>query len=216
MFMVLLGPPGAGKGTQAMLMEERLHLRHVSTGDMLRAAIRGKTEIGVTAKRFMDRGELVPDEIVIDMIYGQLHDTGGRTGFMLDGFPRTVRQAAALEKLLETERLQLEHVVSLTVPREELVRRLAGRRTCADCGAMLHVVFDPAAKADCCNRCGGHLFQRDDDREETVRARLDVYERRTAPLREYYRERRLLREIDGVGSTEEVLGRILAQVDPQQ
>lgn len=213
MYMVLLGPPGAGKGTQAKLMEERLRVRHVSTGDLLRSAIREGTALGMTAKRFMDRGELVPDELVIDMISARLHDEDCRAGAMLDGFPRTVPQARALEELLGNEGLRLDHVVSLTVPEEELLRRATGRRTCSECGAMCHLVFNPPMRQGLCNRCGGVLFQREDDREQTVRARLEVYEKRTAPLREYYRDRHLLREVDGIGPTDEVLRRILVQLD---
>lgn len=213
MRIVLLGPPGAGKGTQAKLMQERIGIPHISTGDLLRAAVAGQTALGRTAQRYMDRGELVPDGLVIDMIDARLHGDGETRCFMLDGFPRTVAQAEAFERMLAGRRVVLDHVVSLEVPRDELVRRLSGRRTCRQCGAMYHVVFDPPRRADVCDRCGGALFQREDDREETIRARLDVYDQATAPLIAFYRQRGLLRDIDGMGSAAQVLHRILARVE---
>lgn len=213
MRIVLLGPPGAGKGTQANLMHERTGIPHISTGDLLRAAVAGRSELGLAAQVYMERGELVPDTLVIDMIDQRLQQNGPDPSFMLDGFPRTVAQAEALEDMLSGQHLPLDHVVSLEVPREELVRRLGGRRTCGQCGAMYHVIFDPPAAAGVCDRCGGALFQRDDDREETIRARLVVYDRATAPLATFYRSRHLLREIDGTGTTAQVLERILAQLD---
>lgn len=212
MFMVLLGPPGSGKGTQAKLIEKQWHVAHVSTGDLLRAAIRDQTDCGMTAKQFMDRGELVPDELVIKMIEGRV----GGDGCVLDGFPRNVRQAGALEGLLTARSWRLDHVVSLNVPNEELVRRLGGRRTCRECGAMYHVEFEPPRTEGACDECGGRLYQRDDDRETTIRARLEVYERETAPVRDFYSVRGLLRDIDGVGRTEEIFARIVAQVSGAQ
>lgn len=210
MRIVLLGPPGAGKGTQSKLMHERTAMTHISTGDLLRAAVSARTELGVAAKGYMDRGELVPDSLVIGMIDEHLQDDGAPRSFMLDGFPRTVAQAEALQRMLETQRMPLDHVVSIDVPRNELVRRLSGRRTCRQCGAMFHLAFDPPGRPGVCDRCGGELFQREDDREETIRARLDVYDKATAPLVAFFRTRGMLRAVDGTGSTAAVLDRILA------
>jgi adenylate kinase len=213
MRIVLLGPPGAGKGTQAKLMQERMGITHISTGDLLRAAIAARSELGLAAQGYMDRGELVPDSLVIHMIDQRLRENGSDPSFMLDGFPRNVPQAEALEGMLAGQHIPLDHVISLEVPRAELVRRLSGRRTCRACGAMYHVVFDPPRTADVCDRSGGALFQREDDREETIHARLDVYDRATAPLTSFYGQRGLLRAIDGTGSAAQVLDRILAQLN---
>jgi adenylate kinase len=213
MRIVLMGPPGAGKGTQAKLMRDRTGMAHISTGDLLRKAVSSKTELGIAAKGFMDRGELVPDQLVIGMIDQRLKAEGAAPSFMLDGFPRTVPQAEALEGMLANGLVPLDHVVSLDVPREELVRRLSGRRTCSQCNAMYHVAFDPPRHDNVCDRCGGALYQRDDDREETIRARLDVYDRSTAPLATFYRSRGLLREIDGTGAASDVLDRVLVRLE---
>lgn len=213
MRIILMGPPGAGKGTQAKLMQERTGMTHISSGDLLRAAVASRTELGLAAKQFMDRGELVPDRLVIGMIDHRLQESGMRPSFMLDGFPRTVDQAEALEQMLDEQHVPLDHVVSLDVPRDELVRRLSGRRTCRQCGAMFHVSFDPPRQENICDRCGGALYQREDDREETIHARLDVYDRSTAPLAAFYRSRGLLREIEGTGSAQDVLDRVLARLE---
>jgi adenylate kinase len=213
MRIVLLGPPGAGKGTQAKLMHERIGAPHISTGDLLRAAVAGKSELGLAAQGYMQKGELVPDPVVIGMIDQRLQQNGADPSFLLDGFPRTVTQAEALQTFLSGRHIPLDHVVCLEVPREELIRRLSGRRTCAQCGAMYHVDLEPPQHPGVCDRCGGELFQRDDDREETIRARLEVYDRSTAPLAAFYEVRGLLREIDGTGSAAQVLERILARLD---
>lgn len=210
--IVLLGPPGAGKGTQAKLMQERIGVSHIASGDLLRAAVAARNELGRAAQAYMSRGELVPDALVIEMIDQRLRQNGADPSFLLDGFPRTVAQAEALEHRLAAQGIPLEHVVSLEVPREELVRRLSGRRTCRSCGAMHHVDLDPPARPNQCDHCDGELYQRDDDREETIRARLGVYDKSTAPLTAFYRGRGLLREIDGTGPTAQVLDRILAQL----
>jgi adenylate kinase len=212
MRIVLLGPPGAGKGTQAKLMQERIGVHHISSGDLLRAAVAARSELGRAAQAYMSRGELVPDALVIDMIEHRLRQNGFDPGFMLDGFPRTVAQAEALEDRLSGQHMPLQHVISLEVPREELVRRLSGRRTCRQCSAMYHVDLDPPKQAGVCDRCSGELYQRDDDREETIRARLGVYDTATAPLTAFYRGRGLLREVDGTGATEQVLERVLSQL----
>lgn len=216
MRIVLLGPPGAGKGTQANLLERRAAMAHVSTGDLLRAAVGGNTALGRAAHPYMERGELVPDDLVIKMIEERLDESGADPSFMLDGFPRTVAQAEALETMLKGRNWPLDDVVSIEVPRDLLVQRLSGRRTCRKCGAMFHVVFDPPKRADVCDRCDGELYQREDDREETIRARLAVYDKATAPLIAFYRGRGLLREVDGVGTAAEVLDRILAALSGER
>jgi adenylate kinase len=212
MRLILLGPPGGGKGTQAKLIEERLSIAHISTGDLLRQAVADRTELGGTAKQYMDRGELVPDELVIGMIEERVGNADCERGFLFDGFPRNVAQAEALGAMLDGRGLSLDYVVSLEVPESELVKRLTGRRTCRQCGSMCHVVFDPPREEGVCNRCGGELYQRDDDREETIRARLEVYRDQTEPLLDYYRSRSLLHQVDGVGETSDVLARVMSHV----
>jgi adenylate kinase len=213
MRVVLLGGPGAGKGTQAQLISERLAIPHISTGDLLRAAVADRTELGRIAKQYMERGELAPDELVINVIEERLGAGDCERGFLFDGFPRNPTQATVLESMLKRRKLALDHVVNLLVPRDDLVERLSGRRTCRNCGSMFHVKFDPPKRAGVCDRCGGDLFQRADDHEETIRARLDVYEEITAPLCDFYRSRGLLREVEGLGARSEVLERILARVN---
>jgi adenylate kinase len=194
-------------------MLERTAMVHISTGDLLRAAVASNNELGKAAKSFMERGELVPDQLVTDMIRDRLGAMGGAPSFMLDGFPRTVAQAEALETMLAGQSTPLEHVISLDVPRDELVRRLSGRRTCRVCGAMSHVTSDPTRRAGVCDECGGELYQREDDREDTIRARLEVYDRATAPLIAFYRGRGLLREVNGTGATADVLDRVMARLE---
>ena len=174
MKLIFLGPPGAGKGTQAERIAKRYEIAHISTGDMLRSQIRNATALGVQAKAYMDRGELVPDDVIIGMVEQRISEADCKNGFLLDGFPRTVEQADALGKLVE-----IDAVVDIEVPFERLVARISGRRMCPDCGAAYHV---STHAADTCNKCGAKLYQRDDDREETVQNRLVVYEAKTAPL----------------------------------
>jgi adenylate kinase len=212
MDVILLGPPGSGKGTQAQKMVERYRIPQISTGDILRGAVKEKTPLGVEAKRYMDQGALVPDEVVVGIVRDRLKGADCDGGFLLDGFPRTVPQAEALESTLKDMKTGIDHVVSIEVDNDELIRRLTGRRTCRNCGAMYHLTFDPPKKEGICNKCGGELYQRDDDKEETIRARLQVYEKQTAPLIEYYRNRGLLRTIDGVGATEKIFGKIVEAV----
>jgi adenylate kinase len=213
--IILIGPPGAGKGTQAKLLQERLEVPHISSGDLLRAAVKRKTGAGREAKRYMDRGELVPDAIVVRIVEERVRQNDCDPGFIIDGFPRNVAQAEVLTQMLATTNKVIDHVVSLTVPREELIKRLSGRRVCRECGAMYHVIFDPPVNSALCNKCNGELYQRDDDQEDTIAARLDVYERETSPVLTYYRRRGLLREVDGVGGATQVFDRILAQVRPR-
>ena len=210
MRLSLLGPPGSGKGTQGDVLRDRLGIPHISSGDLLRDAVARGTELGKSAKAFMDKGELVPDELVLGMIRERLAATDAHGGWMLDGFPRTVAQANGLDALLGTNGAGLEHVVSLRVPKEDVVARLGGRRTCSGCGRLYHVRFQPPKKEGVCDVCGKALITRKDDEESTIRARLDVYERQTAPLLDFYRSRGLLREIDGTTAPADVSKRILA------
>jgi len=204
----LLGPPGAGKGTQAKLLQEQFAACQISTGDILRRAVAQKTPLGQEAAQYINRGALVPDDVIVNLVAERLKEKDCDQGFILDGFPRTIPQAESLDAILKRMGLSLNGVLSVQVPQEVIIERLAGRRTCKTCGALCHVVFDPPKKAGICDRCGGELFQRDDDREETIANRLKVYENQTAPLAHYYRERGLLREIDGVGAIDEIRARV--------
>jgi adenylate kinase len=199
--IVLLGAPGSGKGTQAERIAPAFGLPHISTGDILRGAVKAGTELGRTAKRFMDAGELVPDEVVIGIIRERLGEPDTAAGFMLDGFPRTIEQATALDEMLAGAGRALRFVLLIDVPEEELVQRLAGRRACRSCGRGYNVVFDPPKVEGVCDVCGGDLFQRDDDNEDTVRNRLAVYRRQTEPLVGYYRDGGILATVYGGGRT---------------
>jgi adenylate kinase len=210
MKMILLGPPGSGKGTQAKMLSERLGIPQISTGDMLRAAVKEGTPMGVKAKAKMDAGALVPDEVVVGIVRERLVKDDCDKGFILDGFPRTLPQADSLKQTLAELEKNLDAVISLEVDNDAVVGRVAGRRTCRDCGKMYHVEFDAPAVADKCDKCGGQLFQRDDDKEETIRKRLDVYAQQTAPLIAYYRADGLLRDIDGMKDISDVQQQILS------
>ncbi len=212
MNLILLGPPGAGKGTQAQKIVEYFHIPQISTGDILRSAVKEGTPLGKEAKAFMDRGQLVPDEVVIGIIDERLRAPDCQNGFILDGFPRNISQADALQSLLEKMGRSIDHVLNIEVDSEELVRRLAGRRTCKNCGAMFHILFQPPKEDGKCDRCGGPLYQRTDDNEETIRTRLREYEKQTSPLIEYYKKSSLLRSIQGVGGADQIFERILHQL----
>ena len=207
--VVLLGPPGAGKGTQAKLLEQEFGAVQISTGDILRKAVAEQTALGKQAGDYIKRGALVPDDLIIDLIAERLQQPDCAKGFLLDGFPRTIPQAESLDALLKKLALSLNCVLSVQVPREIIIERLAGRRTCKTCGALSHVVFEPSRRPGVCDRCGGELFQRDDDREATIANRLTVYEAQTAPLADYYRRQGALREVDGVGSIDEIRTRVM-------
>jgi adenylate kinase len=208
MNLILLGPPGAGKGTQAQMISERYHIPQISTGDILRKAVKENTSLGVKAREFMEKGQLVPDEIVIGIVEERIRESDCSRGFILDGFPRTRKQAEALQTILGKIGKSIHHVINIEVEAEELVRRLSGRRTCKNCGAMFHLVFNPPKREGICDRCGGDLYQREDDKEETIRVRLKEYERQTAPLIEYYQAKRALRSIQGVGNKEQIFAEI--------
>jgi adenylate kinase len=210
--LILMGPPGAGKGTQASRLAQRLQVPAISTGEMLREETKRGSALGAEAKAYMDRGDLVPDALIIKIIEARLQREDCAGGFILDGFPRTVVQAEALERTLRRRGGSLR-VGSLKVPHEEVVRRLAGRRTCRDCSTPFHVVLDPPAKRDTCDVCGGALLQRSDDNESVITARLQVYDRDTAPVLDFYRTRGLLAEIDGRGKHEDVLAALLAHLN---
>jgi len=207
--LVLLGPPGAGKGTQARILREKFEIPQIASGDLLRAAVKARTPLGQEAQGFMDRGQLVPDELVLKMIAERIALEDARTGFILDGFPRSVAQAEALAKMLGASGAALDKVVAVDVPDEELVQRISGRRTCPKCGAMYHVAFEPPKVTGVCDKCGGELYQREDDAEETVRERLKVYAATTRPLIEHYGRIGILAQINGVGKPEDVEHRLL-------
>ena len=196
MKIVLLGPPGAGKGTQAEVLTKKLLVPHISTGDMFRAAIKNGTAMGIEAKSYMDRGQLVPDEVTVGIIKDRIAQPDCSGGFLLDGFPRTIAQAEALDKLLE-DKGGLDAVLNISVPLEKLVERLTGRRMCRKCGAIYHMLYNAPAKEGVCDACGGELYQRDDDKLETVTNRLDVYEAQTAPLIGFYEQQGKLFTVNG-------------------
>jgi len=216
MRIVLIGPPGAGKGTQARMLQQTFGIPQISTGDLLREAVREGTALGQQARAYMDAGELVPDQLVTAMVVERLRRSDCAAGFLLDGFPRTIAQAEALAAELAQHQQRLDGVISLVVPRAELVERLSGRWVCRDCGAMYHERFSPPQRSGVCDRCQGVLYQRSDDSAATVTARLEVYERATAPLLSYYRDHALLRETDGSGKPEEVLRRIATALGVSQ
>ena len=215
MNLILLGPPGAGKGTQAQMIAESDHIPQISTGDILRKAVKEGTPLGKKAKVFMDQGKLVPDEVVISIIDERLREPDCNPGFILDGFPRTTSQAEALQPILSKMGKSIDHVINIEVDTEELVRRLTGRRTCKNCGAMFHILFHPPKVEGICDRCGGALYQREDDQEKTIRIRLNEYQGQTAPLIQYYQHKNYLRSIQGVGGQEEIFERIIRLLNPK-
>ena len=199
MRVAFLGPPGAGKGTQARDLAREWGVLHLATGDMLREAVAAGTQLGLEAKRYMDQGALVPDDVIIRMMAERLGAGAAAQGFILDGFPRTIAQAEALARLLKDFGQTLDTVVYFDVSEPELLRRLTGRRVCRACGHSYHLTSNPPKRAGVCDACGGELYQREDDAEATVRNRLDVYRRQTAPLLDYYRQRNLLTTVSGEG-----------------
>jgi len=210
MKLILLGPPGAGKGTQAKMLTEEYTIPQISTGDILRAAVKDGTAMGLKAKEYMNAGGLVPDEVVVGIVRDRLQEADCNNGFILDGFPRTVAQADALQVSLQEMSKQLDRVISLDVDAEALIERLTGRRTCKECGRGYHVTFEPSRQADVCDACNGTLIQRDDDQEETIRKRLQVYAEQTSPLINYYRETGVLLELDGMQPISQVQEKMLS------
>jgi adenylate kinase len=207
--VVLVGPPGAGKGTQAQFIASHLAIPKVSTGDIFRYNVSAGTGLGREARAFMDRGDLVPDEVTVAMVASRLQEDDALSGFLLDGFPRNLPQAETLKKMLADWGLRLDLVLELVVDHDEVIRRLSGRRTCRKCGRVWHIAFDPPSVTGKCDECGGELFQRDDDREETIRHRLEVYEQQTQPLISYYADEGILLGIDATGPVDDVTERAL-------
>ena len=214
MRVVFLGAPGVGKGTQADRVAAQFKIAKISTGDLLREAVRNQTELGREAKRYMDQGQLVPDNVVIGLVREKLAQAGSASGFVLDGFPRTVPQAEELGRVLQASQRPLHRVVNFQVPREDVIRRLSGRRSCPKCQATFHVEFAPSKKGEACDRCGETLVQRSDDKREAIETRLKVYEEQTAPLIQYYAHRRLLSELDASGSVDEVFEALFGVLAP--
>jgi len=214
--IIFVGAPGAGKGTQASLVAQKLNLVHISSGDLFRQALEQGTELGKQAKTYMERGALVPDEITIQMVMERLAAPDSENGVILDGFPRNLAQAEALDGALDRQGKTIDNVVSIRVSEAELVKRLSGRRLCRQCQAVYNVVNSPPRMAGKCDKCGGELYQRPDDKPETVQKRLDVYFAETAPLIEYYRRQSKLLEIEGEGSVEEVTRRIVSALPAEK
>lgn len=214
--IIFVGAPGAGKGTQASLVAQKLNLVHISSGDLFRQALEQGTELGKQAKTYMERGVLVPDEITIQMVMERLAAPDSENGVILDGFPRNLAQAEALDGALDRQGKTIDNVVSIRVSEAELVKRLSGRRLCRQCQAVYNVVNSPPRMAGKCDKCGGELYQRPDDKPETVQKRLDVYFAETAPLIEYYRRQSKLLEIEGEGSVEEVTRRIVSALPAEK
>ncbi len=200
--LIFLGPPGAGKGTQAEIIAKRFHLTKLSTGDILRDAVRQGTPLGRQAQQYMEKGELVPDDVMLGLVEETLDTV--KEGFILDGFPRTLQQAKGLEKILKDRQITIHHVILLQVPDEEIIRRLSARRVCPQCKATYNLLSHPPKEDERCDHCGVPLITRPDDKPETIQKRLDVYRKQTAPLIEYYKERGLLREVSGIGNPEAV------------
>lgn len=213
MNLILLGAPGAGKGTQAKSIVDKYGIPQISTGDMLREAVKKGTDLGKKAKEYMDKGELLPDEVVIGIVKERLKQDDAQKGFILDGFPRTIKQAEELDKILSELNLQLDAVINVAVPEDEVVRRIVNRRSCRDCGAVYHLIYKPPKEEGKCDYCGGELYQRDDDKEATVRDRYNVYRQQTEPLIEYYSKQGLVKNVDGTKSIDEVTQDVMKIVD---
>lgn len=209
MNLILMGLPGAGKGTQAEQIVAKYNIPHISTGDMFRAAMKAETELGLQAKSFIDKGTLVPDEVTIGIVRERLSQEDCIKGFLLDGFPRTVAQASALEEIMKDLGKKIDYVLNINVDSGLLLKRLTGRRICKECGATYHLEFNPPAKADVCDKCGGELYQRSDDNEETVANRLDVNIKQTKPLLDFYEELGYLQSING----EQDINKVFADID---
>lgn len=208
MRLVLLGAPGAGKGTQAKLLIEKYSTPQISTGDLLRAAVKAESELGKEAKSYMDSGALVPDHVVLGMVKERLGQDDCQAGYILDGFPRNTAQAEALDEMLSDLGMSLDAALSVDVPQQDLMKRLTGRRTCKECGQMYNIFFSAPQAENKCDKCSGELFQRDDDKEETISNRLDVYESQTAPLIEYYSSKGICKSVQGTGNIDEIFSNV--------
>ncbi len=209
MKIIMLGAPGAGKGTQAKMIAEKCGIPHISTGDIFRANIKNGTELGAKAKEYMDKGLLVPDELVCDLVVDRIQQADCEKGYILDGFPRTIPQAEALENALNAIEQKLDYAIDIDVPDENIINRMSGRRACVGCGATDHVLFNPTKVEGKCDVCGESLILRDDDKPETVKKRLDVYHTQTQPLIDFYTERKVLVEVDGTQSMDKVFDDIM-------
>jgi adenylate kinase len=214
MRVVFLGAPGVGKGTQADRVAELFKIAKISTGDLLRGAVRNQTKLGLEAKMYMDQGKLVPDSVVIGLVREKLEEAGCANGFVLDGFPRTTPQADELGRVLAQKKMALDRVVNFEVPREAVIKRLSGRRSCPKCQATYHVDFAPPQKDGVCDRCGESLVQRSDDRREAIETRLQVYEEQTAPLIRYYQDKQMLSHVDGSGAVDAVFEKLTKVLEP--
>ncbi|MDD3239254.1 MAG: adenylate kinase [Lachnospira sp.] len=210
MKIIMLGAPGAGKGTQAKRIAAKYDIPHISTGDIFRANIKNNTELGQKAKTFMDKGELVPDELVVDLIMDRFKEADCANGYVLDGFPRTIPQAEALDKALSANGEAVDFAINVEVPDENIINRMSGRRACVGCGATYHIVYNPTKVEGVCDACGEKLILRDDDQPETVKNRLSVYHEQTQPLIEYYSKKDVLKEVDGTKDMEDVFSDIVA------
>ena len=209
MKIIMLGAPGAGKGTQAKMIADKYGVPHVSTGDIFRANIKNGTELGMEAKKYMDQGLLVPDELTVKILLDRVSQPDCKNGYVLDGFPRTIPQAEVLDKALAELGESIDYAIDVDVPDENIVKRMSGRRACVSCGATYHVVHVPPKKEGICDRCGSELILRDDDKPETVKNRLDVYHKQTQPLIDYYTNQGVLKTVDGTRDLEEVFGDIV-------
>ncbi len=215
MRLILMGPPGAGKGTQAEELVKNHRIPHISTGDMFRTAIKGKTKLGMKAKEYMDKGLLVPDDVVVGIVGERLEETDAVGGFLLDGFPRTLPQAEALTERLKSRHINIDTAINIEVPLKDLLERLTGRRVCRICGTTYHLKFNSPQVRNVCDACSGELFQRDDDTEETVKKRLDVYRKQTEPLIKYYQGKGVLVNINGAQEIGAVFADILASLEKE-
>jgi len=213
MKIIMLGAPGAGKGTQAKKVAKKYNIPHISTGDIFRADIKEGTELGKRAKEYMDKGELVPDDITIGMLLDRIHKTDCKNGFVLDGFPRTIPQAKSLSEALSKLNEKIDYAINIDVPDDSIITRMSGRRACLSCGSTYHIKYSAPKKENICDNCGSELVIRDDDKPETVKKRLDVYHKQTQPLIDYYDNENILANVDGTKDMEEVFLDIVAVLD---